>query len=431
MLDSASTEAPASQPDPEQRRAGRRSLRRWLLSCAAVLLILTGGTLVAVQPLRQRLPLPTIDVTMSAPTRIPGTTPVLPWPGIGQAVVDVEGIGRLGTSGAMSAVPIASVTKIMTAYVVLSTHPLSVGEAGPNLVVGAKEAAAYPAEAKRGESLVRVVAGAVFTERQALEALLLPSANNMARMLGAWDAGTDDAFVAKMNAEAATLGMSATHYTDPSGFDPGTVSTAVDQVILARKAMELPVFAEIVAQTTATVPVAGTITNTNTALGQDGLFGIKTGSTGQAGGCLVFAARVTVGTAHVTIVGAVFGQPGRDSLLQLKAAFQASQLLIRAAGKALTVYTVIHAGQPVAAVHGPLGTGTTLNAGTDLDVVGWPGMAVHVVTDIPAAPVRLAAGAAHGRVTVTAGDAPPVGTALRAAARLAPPSTWTRIKRHR
>ena len=128
------------------------------------------------------------------------------------------------------------------------------------------------------------------TERQALQALLLPSANNIAAVLARWDAGSADRFVARMNATARSLGMTHTRYTDPSGYDDATVSTAADQVRIVDRAMRLPVFASIVATPSVTLPVAGTVHNTNTLLGQDGFVGVKTGSDDAAGGCFAFRA---------------------------------------------------------------------------------------------------------------------------------------------
>ncbi|GAA3752707.1 hypothetical protein GCM10022225_41620 [Plantactinospora mayteni] len=277
-----------------------------------------------------------------------------------------------------------------------------------------------------------VVAGAVFTQRQALQAVLLPSANNMARILAAWDAGSIDAFVAKMNATAEKLGMKDTRYTDPSGLDPGTVSTAVDQVILARKAMRLPAFAEIAAQKKATLPVAGEVKNYNSLVGRDGVVGIKTGSTDEAGGCLVFAAVVKVGGRKVTIVGAVLGQPGANTPVQLDRVFKATRPLVRTATAALTAHPVVRTGDQVATVTGPLGTGTTIHAGKDLTVVGWPGMRVRLDVEIPAIPARLPAQTEHGQLTaVTDGGGAPVTAALHSGERLEPPSNWERIRQHR
>jgi len=211
---------------------------------------------------------------------------------------------------------------------------------------------------------------------------------------------------------------------------PGTVSTAADQVILARKAMALPVFAEIVAQPSATVPVAGTVTNTNRLLGQDGVVGIKTGSTDEAGNCLMFAAKTTVAGRDVLIVGIVLGQNGGGSGAQ-KPVFQAARMLVRAVAGALGLHTVLRAGQPVAVVHGPLGTGTTLNAVDEVTVIGWAGLEVQLTTEIPPLPARLRTGTVFGHVTVSAGGDQPFGTALRTGEDLAPPSIWTRLTHHR
>src|SRR5581483_7714068 len=100
-----------------------------------------------------------------------------------------------------------------------------------------------------------------------------------------WDAGSEDRFVARMNAVARALGMTHTRYTDPSGYDDATVSTAADQVRIVVSAMRVPAFAEIVAMPATTLPCAGTVRNTDTLLGRDGFVGVKTGSDDAAGGC--------------------------------------------------------------------------------------------------------------------------------------------------
>ena len=159
-----------------------------------------------------------------------------------------------------------------------------------------------------------IAAGEQLTERQALQALLLPSANNIAAVLARWDAGSADRFVARMNATARSLGMTHTRYTDPSGYDDATVSTAADQVRIVDRAMRLPVFASIVATPSATLPVAGTVHNTNTLLGHDGFVGVKTGSDDAAGGCFAFRAIRWIDGKRTTITGVVLGQPGHDQI---------------------------------------------------------------------------------------------------------------------
>jgi D-alanyl-D-alanine carboxypeptidase (penicillin-binding protein 5/6) len=123
-----------------------------------------------------------------------------------------------------------------------------------------------------------------------------------------------DRFVAGMNAAARSLGMTHTRYTDPSGYDDATVSTALDQVRVVDRAMRLPVFASIVAAPSALLPVAGTVHNTNALLGRNGFVGVKTGSTAAAGGCFAFRAVRRIDGRQTTITGVVLGQPGRDRI---------------------------------------------------------------------------------------------------------------------
>jgi D-alanyl-D-alanine carboxypeptidase (penicillin-binding protein 5/6) len=256
------------------------------------------------------------------------------WPAGGVSAADISGFGMVAGPGATRPVPIASVAKVMTAYVVLHDHPLPAGGSGPDIAVQSMEAAAYPSQLRNGESLVPVVAGERLTERQALEALLLPSADNMAWILARWDAGTQAAFVARMNATAHRLGMTGTSYTDPSGLDPSTTSTAADQVRLGAAAMQVPALAATTAMSTAVVPVAGVVRNTNTLLGQDGIAGLKTGSTQAAGGCVLIAAWSQAGGRKSLIVAATFGQPGTAETI-LPNALQAGHNLVLALDRAL------------------------------------------------------------------------------------------------
>ncbi len=211
--------------------------------------------------------------------RVIGTAPTLPWPGKGSAAVYVDGFGFLGTHGDEAPRPIGSTAKIMTALLILEDHPLALGQPGPEVTITQQDVADYLAAVKRDESVVPVRAGQKLNELQLLQGLMLPSGNNIADVLGKWDAGSKDAFIAKMNARAAALGMTHTHYDDTSGFSPKTVSTPSDLLILGAKAMADPVFRQTVAMVQTTLPYAGVVKNVNTMLGKDGNIGIKTGST--------------------------------------------------------------------------------------------------------------------------------------------------------
>jgi D-alanyl-D-alanine carboxypeptidase (penicillin-binding protein 5/6) len=191
---------------------------------------------------------------------------------------------------------------------------LGPGEEGPTITIDDADVADTDRRRRQEESVVPVSAGEHLTELQALQALLLPSANNVASVLARWDAGSANRFVARMNASARSLGMTRTRYTDPSGYDDATVSTAADQVRIVERAMRLHVFASVVSTPAATLPVAGTVRNTDTLLGHDGFVGVKTGSTAAAGGCFAFRAIRRIDGKETAVTGVVLGQPGHDRI---------------------------------------------------------------------------------------------------------------------
>jgi D-alanyl-D-alanine carboxypeptidase (penicillin-binding protein 5/6) len=231
------------------------------------------------------------------------------WPDQGQAAIGIAGHGHW-SSPATQPVPIASVAKVMTAYVVLRRDPLPGGSDGFTLTFSDSDVALAASEKNDGQSYVPVAAGETMTERDALEALLLPSANNIAIALAVHEDDTLSEFVQDMNTNAAQLGMRHTTYTDPSGFDPSTVSTSADQLRLARAAMRITAFAEIVGMRDAVIPVAGAVANTDDLLGHNGFVGIKTGSDQAAGGCFMFASVRRVRGHTWRIYGVVLGQTG-------------------------------------------------------------------------------------------------------------------------
>jgi len=256
--------------------------------------------------------------------------PIGVWPAYGQAAVQI-GKSQVEVGPNQHPAPIASLAKVMTAYLVLHDHPLGAGEDGPTITLTEDDVADTDRRRGREESVVSIVAGEQLTERQALQALLLPSANNIAAVLARWDSGSSARFVAEMNATARLLGMTRTRYTDPSGYDDATVSTATDQVRIADRAMRLRVFASIVATPSAILPVAGTVDNTNTLLGHDGFVGVKTGSDDAAGGCFAFRAIRWTDGKRTAITGVVLGQPGRDRIAAGLAA--ADAMVDRIAGR--------------------------------------------------------------------------------------------------
>ncbi|MFF8095907.1 D-alanyl-D-alanine carboxypeptidase [Streptomyces sp. NPDC016675] len=378
----------------------RTTVRRVKIWTPLVLLLLI--VLGVVQSMRA-LPAPQLDLTAQDSFTFEGGKPEIPWPSSGQAALDVQGIGTFGSSGDQKPVPIASVAKVMTAYVILRDHPLKSGAEGPKIKID--QAAEDQSQAGQ-ESTVNVYEGDSISQREALESILIASANNVARLLARWDAGSEKAFVEKMNAAAEDLGMKNTTYTDPSGLNNTTVSTAVDQVKLGKAAMKEPAFREVAAMMSYDDYKGVNHSNWNHLVGHNDVVGIKTGTTTSALGNLVFAAKKEVGGETRTIVGAVVRQPagGKDNTI-LGAALDSSDKLIRAAQDTLESSTILKKGSVVGYVDDGLGGRTPVVATQDVKAVGWPGLTVKLTFTADEVPHTAPAGTKVGALTVGDGGA--------------------------
>src|SRR5439155_7676038 len=126
-----------------------------------------------------------------------GDVPSTVWPAYGQAAVQI-GQSQIQAGPNQHAAPIASVAKVMTAYLVLCDHPLKVGEGGPTITLTDADVADTDRRRGRDESVVSIAAGTQLTKLQALQTLLLPSANNIAAVLARLVAGSAVPFVARL-----------------------------------------------------------------------------------------------------------------------------------------------------------------------------------------------------------------------------------------
>jgi serine-type D-Ala-D-Ala carboxypeptidase (penicillin-binding protein 5/6) len=398
----------------------QRLPRRVALLALALVLVLVA---IAWRAASESAPALSVRRTLAAYVRVPGSAPVLAWPRAGEAAVQVEGIGGVASSGARTPVPIASVAKVMTAYLTLREHPLGPGQEGFTMTITAADVAEQEQRAALLESTLPVKAGERITERQALQALLLPSANNIAALLAMHEAGTVAAFVSRMNATAHKLGMRSTTYTDPSGFEDTTVSTAVDQLKLARAAMREQAFAAIVAEPAAELPLVGTITNYDSLLGSDGYAGIKTGSDRAAGGCFTFVKFISIDARHLTVLGVVLGQ--REGGL-IEAALASAQRLGDSVAAALRVRTVLPAGTHVLSVSNADGKQVIATTNGALRVLAWGGLRLPVRVLVRPAGTRLRTG--QRIATVAVGGAGVEFAGVSAAHALGGPSLGWRLK---
>jgi D-alanyl-D-alanine carboxypeptidase (penicillin-binding protein 5/6) len=239
-------------------------------------------------------PLPAAPSTFAAGT--PGSELILMDPATGAVYLQQNA----DTPHAM-----ASTTKIMTALVALTY-----GKLDQPITVGAD--AILPAA--DNASAMGLSVGEVLTLRELLYGLLLPSGDDAAIAIAEGVAGSQARFVALMNDQAQALGLHATHYANVHGLDdPGQYSSAADLVRLAARALQNPDFAAIVSTPAIELPATSThrhytLVTTDELLFSPvypGILGVKTGFTGNAGYCLVFAAAGPNGR----LVGAVLGDP--------------------------------------------------------------------------------------------------------------------------
>ncbi|MFB8030397.1 MULTISPECIES: D-alanyl-D-alanine carboxypeptidase [unclassified Streptomyces] len=385
---------------PPRETPVRTAVRRVKIWTPLVLLALIVFAIAqAVRP----LPDPALTLTASPTYAFGGEKLDMPWPAEGQGAVEVEGVGAIGSYGKEKSAPIASMAKVMTAYVILKGHPITGKETGGQIAVDKRAGEEASLE---DESRVAIEEGQKYTEHQMLEMLMIPSGNNVARLLARWDAGTEKAFVEKMNQAAEDLGMTNSTYTDPSGLKSSTVSTPADQIKLGKAVMQSDVFREIVNQPQADIPNVGRIYNNNYILLEPGVSGIKTGSSTPAGGNLLWTADTVVDGKSRRIIGAVMGATLDGTLDEkLERARQNSLKLIQAAQKGVDSATVVKKGQVVGYVDDGLGGQTPVVATKDLKAVGWGGLEVDLkMTDGGRTPAHeAAAGTVVGEVTVGSG----------------------------
>ncbi len=396
------------------RRVVPRSL--WALVAAAVVAYF------AVQLLRP-VPGPVFRSALSSSVRLPGTLPSLSWPSSGSAALELQGGAVLGSSGGDAAVPIASIAKVLTAYVVLQDHPLAPGDQGPSIVVSPDVFADYRQGVAAQESEMAVTAGESLTELQALQGLLVLGANDMATLLADWDAGNVSAFLSKMTSTARALGLRSTDITDPSGLDSTTVSSPSDLLELGQAAMGVPALAQIVDTAQVTLPLAGTVYNTDADLGSDGIVGIKTGNDSAAGGCFLFAARSTVSGRSLTLIGVVLGQ---DTVTPTAAALRAAESLVTKAVMSASPLPLLGPGRVVGHLQSAWGSSVPAVASTMPTVVAWPGLSVPVVVKVAMPAHAISKGQRLGTLEVDMGGQH-VEVVVEAAGGLSGPSLLWRL----
>lgn len=355
--------------------------------------IVAGGAIQVFRP----LPSVQLRVAQNQP-RLPGELSV-PFPNQGQVAIGEQSLGPVAETPHQEPVAIASLTKMMTAYLLLQARPLKVGEDGPISTLTATDVAEYEKCKANGYSLIKVTAGEKLTERQQLEALLLPSADNIATLIAKELAGSEANFVEKMNETAQSLGMKQTTYADASGVNPATVSTAHDQILLAQAVMQIRVFRDVVRMPQADLPVAGRVYNVNFMVGKQGITGIKTGSTLAAGSCFVGSYPVTIDGTPRLMLCAVLGQRS------LHEAITSNTNLLHGVAPQFKNYQVPVPSDGLAQLTTAWKQTANLKPSQPLHVFGYPGMPITLSAKLTQGTLPIPAGQKVAVLTAAAGQA--------------------------
>lgn len=400
--------------------ASVRRRRRIVAFSAVGILIVIAAALGLYVPAALDAPLPSAQLELAVPTPDPAQPAVLALPGVGSSAIALQGSDDLlGESGQTGPVPIASVTKVITALVVLEAHPLVEGDDGPGITMTAADVQILEQTRAVDGSYELVNEGQVLTERQVLEIMLLKSANNYAETVTNWAFGSLTAYLDAARSFTAEHDLSDTTIADASGLDPASRSSTKDLMRVASLALADPVLARIVSTALDQVPVIGEIDNSNKLLGIDGIDGIKTGTTDEAGSCLLFSAEFTVGDEVKSVVGVVLGAESSQ------AARDAVQALLASTKAAFTTLPLIGADTEVGTYTTAWGETAAIVAATDGDAIVWSNDPVGVdatATDI----VVARSGADVGSIRYTV-DGKTEQVSLELDGTLEDPGFWWRI----
>ncbi|MGO1507504.1 MAG: D-alanyl-D-alanine carboxypeptidase family protein [Microbacteriaceae bacterium] len=346
----------------------------------------------------------------------PAAAAEINWPAAGSSGVGIAGVSSMASTG--DAASIASLTKVVTSLMVLDRLPLQLGEQGPEYAFTYGDSVEYWDYRRADQSALDVPVDGVLTEYQLLQGTLLGSANNYIDYLARDLWGSDQQFASAAEIWLAERGLSGITVVTPSGFDEGNVATPEALLKLGERAMQNPVFAEIVGTAAADIPGAGRVENTNGMLADPGVVGIKTGT--LVGWSLLTAKDVTIGDTTIHLYAATLNQANNDERLA------ATRSLFSQVEDALAdLEPAVPAGTVVGEVNTIWGTTVDIVSDADATVLLWNDAASTAAVDFTLDDQR-AEGDGVGTLTVNGPvDAASVDVSL--ADELSDPSPWWRL----
>lgn len=369
-------------------------MRRRLGVFGAAAVVLAVGLYL---PLTLLAPLQATAASLAPITNSQGPAAAVTLPAYGASAIGAIGYpGVLGTGGSTKPMPIASISKIVTSLVVLKTKPIAAGTSGPTITFTAADAALTAKYIALNGETKPLYAGSRISQLDLMRVMLVASANNYADALAQWAFGSHAAFESAVAGWLTANGLDHTTILEPTGINPGNVSTAADLVSLGKLALANPVVSAIVSTRSFSLSGVGSFDNTNTLLGHDGVDGIKTGTlNGESN--LLFAANYTYGHHTITVVGAVIGGSDHNSV------DGAVKALLAGVKAGFHEITLVKKGQSFASFTTPWGDRVQAVSTKTVSVLVWSSAPVtSVVNTLPVGVSQR--GSVVGQVTFSVGS---------------------------
>ena len=424
---------PDAEVHAELRAVRRRRRRRALLvtvAIIAILLLAAGGY----AGWALNAPLAAPEQTSQTPPVTPAPAAAITMPAQGASAMSVSGgdeylgpgaSGIWTTSGTDEPRPLASLTKLVTAMVILDAKPLAhATDPGPTITFSEADNDLYDKYYVMGATIAAMPTGSTMTQRQALATMLVPSASNYAEALSTWAFGSQGRFVEATRTWLAARGLTGTTVVEPTGMSARNTSTLTDLIAIGKLAAADPTIALIAATPSLSFDGHDRMFNTNALLGTGGITGLKTGNLGPGTHNLLYSALVDVevepGIAErLSVIGVVLGGASRESvnadvlaqLDSIRAGFHDVPLAAR--------------GQQIGSFATPWGATADLVLARDASIFTWSDTAITVDMDT-VAPETYTDGAVAGSITWTAG--PHTETVdIIVKGDIEPPTDWWRL----
>ncbi|MET0734785.1 MAG: D-alanyl-D-alanine carboxypeptidase [Microbacterium sp.] len=378
-----------------------------------------------------------LTASLAAPVVV-SRVPVAPTPPTATLALPVEGSSAISvsgadeyfgatasgiwsTSGTAEPRPIASISKLITALVILDAKPLaSADDPGPTITFDKADHDLYDKYYVLGATIVAMPTGSSMSQHDALATMLVPSASNYAEAVSTWAFGSQSAFLRATRDWLAAHGMTGTTIVEPTGISPRNTSTPVDLLALGKLAAAHPVIAGIVATPSLYLQGLGWLSNTNDLLGVDGITGLKTGNLGEGTYSLLYTATVDVGaTAPLKVTGVMLGGSSRYSVdLSVRNVLESIRYGFR--DVALT-----SGGQEIGSLSTPWGSTARLIVGSSASILTWSDTPITVTME-NTTPTTYTDGEVVGTITWNAG--PNTATVpVEIEGSIEPPTAWWRL----